>query len=72
MARKAIPVATVKRLFSRSGNRCAFPSCNQILADDNGDLFANICHIEAAEKGGERYNIILTSLMMKEFHLRIC
>jgi len=56
MTRKNPTPNTVKRLFGRSGNRCAFPSCNQILADNNGDLFANICHIEAAEKGGERYN----------------
>jgi len=33
-----------------------FPGCHQNLVDEHGNIFAQICHIEAAEKGGERYN----------------
>jgi len=57
MARRKEPTEqTLKRLFSRSGNRCAFPDCNQIIAMDEGHLVGEVCHIEAASKGGERYN----------------
>lgn len=54
--RKAPTEATIKRLFALSGNRCAFPSCSQRLVDDDGNLLAQVCHIEAANPGGERYN----------------
>ncbi len=56
MTRKHPTELTIKRLFSRSGNRCAFPDCNQIIATDEGHLVGEVCHIEAASKGGERYN----------------
>lgn len=54
--RKYPTTKTVKKLFALSGNICAFPKCNQNLVNENGDILAQICHIEAAEKGGERYN----------------
>lgn len=47
---------TIKRLFGRSGNQCAFPACNKIMTNDNNAKDSNICHIEAANDGGERYN----------------
>src|SRR5919202_614781 len=47
---------TVKKLFALSGNRCAFPGCSFSLLDKDGNLVGQICHIEAAEEGGERYN----------------
>lgn len=56
MARKKPVEKTIKRLFSRSGNHCAFSDCDQIIATDEGYLVGEICHIEAASKGGERYN----------------
>ncbi len=56
MTRKHPTEQTIKRLFSRSGNRCAFPDCNHIIATDEGYLVGEVCHIEAASKGGERYN----------------
>jgi hypothetical protein len=47
---------TIKRLFGRSGNQCAFPGCNKIMTNDKNAKDSNICHIEAANEGGERYN----------------
>lgn len=48
---------TRHRLYGLSGNQCAFPECSQHFfnVDDETNL-SNICHIEAAEKGGQRYN----------------
>lgn len=41
-----------------SGNQCAFPDCSQTFfnVDDETNV-SNICHIEAAEQGGQRYNL---------------
>jgi hypothetical protein len=47
---------TLKRLFGLSGNICAFPNCNTILVNQSNALESNICHIQAANEGGERYN----------------
>ncbi|MDR1974810.1 MAG: hypothetical protein LBQ31_09110 [Bacteroidales bacterium] len=55
-ARNILPT-TIKRLYALSGNLCAFPDCNEKLFDTkSGTNISNICHIEAAEKGGQRYN----------------
>lgn len=43
--------STIKNLFALSDNRCAFPGCTQKLVDENDNIFAQICHIEAAEPG---------------------
>lgn len=56
MARKAISKETVRVLFSKTGNQCAFPGCTHPLVDDDNDFVAQICHIEAANAGGERFN----------------
>lgn len=50
---------TLKRLFGLSGNICAFPSCNTRLVNEKNALDSNICHIEAANEGGERYNPLM-------------
>ena len=48
---------TIKRLYALSGNQCAFPNCNiNFLSSESEINFSNICHIEAAEPGGQRYN----------------
>ncbi|MBF0098850.1 MAG: hypothetical protein HQM04_18300 [Magnetococcales bacterium] len=59
MARKALTIETVRTLFALSGNQCAFPGCDHPLIDD-GDYVAEICHIEAANLGGERFNPSMT------------
>jgi hypothetical protein len=47
---------TLKRLFGLSGNECAFSTCKKKLVNQKNALDSNICHIEAASEGGERYN----------------
>jgi hypothetical protein len=48
---------TLKKLYLLSCNECAFPGCAQKLArEDRDDFTVNICHIEAANEGGARYN----------------
>lgn len=48
---------TIKRLYALSGNQCAFPDCNiPLLSSGSETNFSNICHIEAAEPRGQRYN----------------
>ena len=56
MTRKAPTTETVRFLYLISGNECAFDGCNERIIDSDGDYIGQICHIEAAEKGGERYN----------------
>ncbi|MEH2499854.1 hypothetical protein V1294_006333 [Bradyrhizobium sp. AZCC 1678] len=47
----------MKRLFALSGNRCAFPDCPTRLSAEGGTEFvAEICHIEADNSTGARYN----------------
>lgn len=46
----------IRRLFALSGNVCAFPGCKHKLVNEKGKFIAQVCHIEAAEEGGERYN----------------
>lgn len=52
------PLERVKRaLFLLSGNQCAYPGCKQRMIDNNGHYIGEICHIEAAKEGGERFNV---------------
>lgn len=45
----------VKRLFARSGNRCAFPKCISPIVQGN-TVIGEICHIKAANQKGPRYD----------------
>ncbi len=56
MARLPLKQNVFRRLFAYSGNKCAFSECNERIVDADGEYNGQICHIEAAEKGGERYN----------------
>lgn len=47
---------TLRELYLKSGNRCAFPGCKKALFNGKGVFVGQICHIEAAEPGGERFN----------------
>jgi len=52
------PTADTKRaLFLLSMNQCAFPECKHNIIDINNQFIGEICHIEAANEGGERFNI---------------
>ncbi len=51
------PNGEVKReLFLKSGNQCAFPGCSRFIINASGVFVGEICHIEAASEGGERFN----------------
>lgn len=56
MSRLPLKSTVIKRLFAVSKNECAFPECKNIIVDEFGTIIGEICHIEAAEEGGERYN----------------
>lgn len=47
--------SVVKRLFARSGNRCAFPKCAIEIIQGNA-VVGEICHIKAASPDGPRYD----------------
>ncbi len=45
----------VKRLFAKSGNRCAFPGCPQEIVQGE-TIIGQICHISAQSPSGPRYD----------------
>jgi hypothetical protein len=60
MSRQKPSEMTLKILFARSGNQCAFPGCNETLVNTDNAGDSQICHNEAAEKNGPRYNPDMT------------
>lgn len=60
MGRLTAKKDTVRNLFARSGNICAFPGCTAVLINSKGKFVGQICHIEAAVEGGERFNPKMT------------
>lgn len=56
MSRKAPNANTLKLLYVRSGNECAFPNCIHPIFNDKGLYIAELCHIKSANKGGQRYD----------------
>lgn len=47
---------TLRQLFLKSGNLCAFPNCLSLMMNEKGVFIGQVCHIEAAEPGGPRFN----------------
>jgi len=56
MARLSPNTECIRGLFARSGNQCAFPGCTHELINKKNKFVGQVCHIEAAMPGGERYN----------------
>ncbi len=56
MARKQPTAETYKLLFIRSGNQCAFPECDHPIFDDDDEYVAELCHINSANEGGQRFD----------------
>ena len=55
-SRRYLP-SMLKKLYALSGNQCAFPDCKVVFVNSDEETnISNICHIEAAELGGQRYN----------------
>lgn len=48
--------SVLRELYLKSGNFCAFKGCDQVMVDHEGDFVGEVCHIEAAEAGGQRFN----------------
>jgi len=57
MARKTISAATLRALFARSGNRCAFDGCQQVLVSDKNLFVGQVAHIEGVEVASRRHNL---------------
>jgi hypothetical protein len=47
---------TVRELYLKSGNLCAFPDCDALMMNEDDDFIGQICHIEAVAPDGERFN----------------
>ncbi|AZQ83112.1 hypothetical protein EKO29_02995 [Colwellia sp. Arc7-635] len=56
MARLAPKTDVIKKLSILSKNQCAFDDCEHTILNEKGEYIAQLCHIEAAAEGGERYN----------------
>jgi hypothetical protein len=56
-SRKAPSLATIKRLFALSANKCAFPGCATELVDQQThSIVGEVCHIKGAKPGAPRYD----------------
>ena len=49
-------LSTLKALFARSKNLCAFPGCTAPIAEDSGTVTGEVCHVRAQNAGGPRYD----------------
>jgi len=58
--RKTPDKDTLRELHLKSGNLCAFPGCTHLMMNKDGEFIGQICHIEAAEEGGQRFNPAMT------------
>jgi len=58
---------TLKRLFGLSRNRCSFPECEKEMSDEKSAKHSNICHIEAAKEGGERWNVNMSDKQRADY-----
>ena len=56
MARLTPKTDVLRALFMCSGNQFAFPGGTQPLINDKSKFIVQVCHIEAASEGGERFN----------------
>jgi hypothetical protein len=67
LPRLAIKTDTVRSLFAKSGNQCAFPGCKSELIDEENDFIAQVCHIAAASEGGERFDPLMSDEERRAF-----
>jgi hypothetical protein len=66
--KRLTPVSNILRqLYLKSGNLCAYPGCNNLLLNYDGEFIGDICHIEAAEEGGQRFNPNMTNEERRSF-----
>jgi len=67
MSRLTPKPEVIRMLYALSGNQCAFTECQQVLITDKGSPIADICHIEAANIGGTRYNPAMNDEQRRSF-----
>lgn len=67
MGRLTPKTETIRALFARSGNQCAFPGCTQPMVNQKNKFIGQICHIESAMPGGERFNKIQTDEERRDY-----
>lgn len=67
MPRLPIKVETIRSLFAKSGNQCAFPGCTSTLIDEDNDFISQVCHISAASKGGQRFDPLMSDEERRSF-----
>ena len=56
MARLPLKADTLRALFAKSGNICTFPGCTHELVTEQNLFVGQVCHIEAANPEGPRFN----------------
>ncbi len=52
---------TLRELFLKSGNLCAYSDCDRLMTNADRVFIGQVCHIEAAEPNGERFNPSMTN-----------
>lgn len=58
--KRSYKINTIKELYAKSGNQCAFSGCeNELFINDNFNI-SEICHIEGLNKDSARYNNLLS------------
>lgn len=67
MARIAPTRETLIALFAKSGNVCAFPGCTHELVTSRNIFVGQICHVEAANPDGQRFNPNSTDEQRRSF-----
>ena len=58
---------TLREVFLKSGNLSSFPGCLNLMMNRDGVFIGQVCHIEAAEEGGERFNESMTDEQRRAF-----
>ena len=65
--RLKIKETTIKALFAKSNNQCAFPGCSHELISSKNIFIGQVCHIESPLVNGPRYNPAKTSEDLRSF-----
>ena len=61
--RKQPTPSTIKALFAKSGNQCAFSDCTHPLVDELNILVGELCHISAVNEKDARFEVEMRHFM---------
>ncbi len=64
--RLAPKIDTLRALYAKSSNQCAYPGCDHPLIDENNESVGQVCHIEDALPGG-RFNENMTNEQRRSY-----